>query len=156
MNDAVVPPLGAGTVTGGVLQYLGQTKPWVRFMSVMTFIAAGFMVIGALGMFAMGATAGMSTNNPLGGMAGGMGIVLALFYLVLAGLYVAPAIFLGRYASAIGRLHRDGSISTLEEALMHQRSFWRYVGIMGLIGLILMALALVVGIVAGIYAAMAR
>jgi hypothetical protein len=154
MNGSVAPPLAGGAVTERTQECLAQTKPWVRLVSVLTFIGAGFMALGGLAMFVVGATAGASSNNALGGMVGGA--VLGLVYLAMAGLYVAPGIFLSRYASAINRLRQDGSTATLEDALMHQRSFWRYVGILSLVGMILGALVMVIAIAAGIYAATSR
>jgi hypothetical protein len=144
----------ASAVTDRTQKYLAETRPWVRFMSIIVFIGAGFMVIAALAMFAFMSAGGAAANNPLAGVVGGSGA--ALIYLALALLYVAPGVFLSRYASAIGRLAKDGSVSTLEDALQHQRSFWRYAGILTLVGLVLAVLVIILAIVAGVVAALAR
>jgi hypothetical protein len=141
-------------VTDGVQMYLRQTKPWVRFMSVLMFISVGFLVIAALAMFVVGIAAGARGSNPFGGMIGGT--VLALMYLVMAGVYVAPGVFLSRYAGAIGRFLGGGSTTDLEAALKHQRSFWRYAGILTLIGLVLSVVVVVIAVAAGLFAAMSR
>jgi hypothetical protein len=148
MSDDFAPPLSAGAVTERVQQYLSQTKPWVRLISVLIFIGSAFMVIGALGMFALIAvgTATAGSTQALGGASAWA--VAALMYLVMAGLYIAPGIFLSRYASAIGRLIHDRSTATLENALMHQRSFWRYIGIMTLVMFGLMVLLIVIVMIA--------
>jgi hypothetical protein len=153
MNETPAPA-AASAVTERAQRYLGETKPWVRFMSVMIFIGAGFMVIAALAMFALMSAGGAAGDNPLAGVIGGS--VAALVYLALALLYVAPGVFLSRYAGAIGRLAKDKSVGTLEDALQHQRSFWRYVGILTLVSVALSVLVVTLAIVVGVLAALPR
>ncbi len=123
--------------------FLNQTKPWVRFMSVMIFISSGFMVLAGFGLIMGGLVRGVTRTGqgPLGsfgafGGAGGM-LVTGCFYIVLAFLYIAPGVFLSQYASAIKLLQADRSAQTLEDAIKRQKSFWRYIGIMTIICLAL-------------------
>ena len=117
-------------------QFLNQTRPWVRFMSVMMFIMAGFMFLAGLIMIGTGAVfVGQSRlNNPMSALGPA---VAGTFYVILSLLYLAPGVFLHRYAGTIKLLESSRAAQALEDALKHQKSFWRYVGILTLISLIL-------------------
>lgn len=137
-------------------QYLDQTRPWVRFMSVVTFASAGLMVVMGLGLLFFGLLGGLAAGNREGfgvlGSAVGAG-VLALFYLAVAGLYIAPGLYLARYAKAIERLEANSTPVGLEDVLKHQKSFWRFAGIVTAIGLAVAAVVVGLAIMAGVIAA---
>jgi hypothetical protein len=80
--------------------------------------------------------------------------VMALVYVLLAFVYVAPGMYLSRYASAIKRLKANATAGGLEDTLKHQKSFWRFVGILTAIGLVVAAIVAVLGILAGVIAAL--
>jgi hypothetical protein len=135
-----------------VIMLLRQTKPWARLMSVLMFIGAGFLILGGLiqllGLMMLGgATRGA-------GVVAVIGMVGPLVNFALGILYLAPAIFLGRYATRIGNLVRMNRQADLEGALESQKSFWKFTGIVTLvmIGLIVLLLAVVIvgfGMLAG-------
>jgi competence protein ComGC len=120
-------------LTWGMIEALRGTKPWVRFLSILGFIVAGFMVVMALGMGGFG----LYTTSRSG--AEGLILVgLAFFYLLMGILYIFPSRFLFRYASAIDEaLHVKAKSGAVERALRHQRSFWKFAGIMALVTLLL-------------------
>jgi len=122
---------------------LRQTKPWVRFISVLMFIGAAFMVL--VGLIATVAGARMP---------GAFGPVVGLIYIVMAILYIAPALFLWMYADRIGVFLQNKSPGTLASALEAQKSFWKFVGIVMLIILCVYAIMILGFILAGIAATM--
>jgi hypothetical protein len=81
-------------------------------------------------------------------------VAVGFFYMMLACLYIAPGVFLSRYATAIRRLKETSASNALEDALKHQKSFWRFVGILMVIGLVITALALIIAILAGVLGVM--
>ena len=121
--DGEVPGTGSGVVTTEAaapatptpltplaFRYLDQTRPWVRFMSIVTFVAAGLMVVlGSLTLVValFGGFAG--PGAPVAGVfAGGVvGALMSLFYIMGAVLYVVPGVYLSRYARAIQRLKQE-------------------------------------------------
>ena len=153
-NPVAIPGAGSGSaelvsadisLSPAGQRFLNQTRPWVRFMSVMMFIGAAFMVLMGLLMVVMGiGTGAMSVSQGrLGGLMNALGPAIAgVFYMILALLYIAPGVFLSRYASSIKLLETSRSGQALQDALKHQKSFWRYIGIATLIGLILAAVAI--------------
>ena len=132
------PSHGVVPATPRALDMLRQTKPWVRFLSVLMIIAICF---GALGLLISLAAISQVSNS--GGVAATYTIVMGLVLM----LYIVPTIFLSRYASRIGDLlHRRGP-ADLEAALEAQKSFWKFVGIFTLVLLCVYAVMfLVVGV----------
>jgi hypothetical protein len=129
--------------------YLDQTRPWVRFMSVFTFVGAAVMALAGLAMMVMGIAGGLAATGSTSPFRGVPGVVSGFLYLLMSCLYVAPGVFLHRYAGAIKKLMAARTASALEDALKHQKSFWRYVGILSIIALAFLVLVFVLGTVAG-------
>lgn len=117
-------------VTAAMIESLRQTKPWVRFLSILGFIASALMVLIAIVIVIVGVVASQQAKAGEGALLIGMG----LLYLVLAVLYIFPSRFLFRYAGAIDEAlasrYKSGAV---ERALQHQKSFWKFVGIMTLV-----------------------
>ena len=135
-------------ITPDMVKSLAQTKPWVRFMSILMFLAIGFMVLAAF-FFLIGGAAGMSRM----GLRGAPMLLASVLYVLIAVLYVAPAIFLWRYASAIADMARQQTAG-MEAALRAQRSFWRYVGILSIVVLVFYAVFVAIAVVVAVAARM--
>jgi hypothetical protein len=105
---------------------LQKTRPWVMLLSILCFLASGFMMVAGVAM------AGMTLVTAGGGF-GWLGLV----YVPFAGLYVYPAIKMWTYSSAIGHLVASRSTADLESALAQQKSFWKFCGIAAIITIVL-------------------
>ncbi len=110
-----------------VLEHLRGTRPWVKFCSLSGYVTALFILIIDFVMIRM-----MLGRYPLY-----QTIMLALFYLILAGLFIIPSLRLSYYERSITRLTVTNKIEDLELAIAHQRAFWKQMGIMILIILLL-------------------
>ena len=135
----------SGSIDASILiEPLAATKPWVRFLSILGFIFAGFMVLA--GVIVM--LGGMAASSALGDEAAGTGIAgtfLGVFYIVFSLMYFFPSLFLFKYASAIGRAIDSHSSDDIADALVSQKSFWKFAGIMGIVMIVLMVLGIFVG-----------
>lgn len=118
--------VGGAELSHTAKDMLRQTKPWARFVAVMMFIGAAFMLVGG-GIAMIGGA--MMGSGVRGAMPAGLGLV----YLAMGALYLAPAVFLNRYASGIQSLMQTNRMSDLERALGAQKSFWKFMGIMMII-----------------------
>ncbi len=134
-------PDTGGPIPPMVVQLLKQTRPWVRLFGILGFIAIALMVLGALGLIVMSASSRVGALPTIA--AGAM-------YLVMAGLYLPPVLSLNRYASSISALERSGSHRDLEAALAAQKGFWKYIGILTLIGFALGVLGVILAVVMGL------
>ncbi len=142
MADNVYAPLPTDTtspLSDDAHQALFGMGPWQRLISVVTALMAVLMCCGAGSMLTLGAATSAAADAGLGAMS----LPLALLYLFMAALYLAPAAFLWRSASAIVLLKETGAAEHATAALVAQRSFWRFVGIAFLVIMGLYALILV-------------
>ena len=121
--------------TPGIHSALAGTKPWVRLVSIIGFISAGFMILGGVA----GGVAGALMGRP-------EAAVLIFIYPLMGLLYLVPSFYLFRFATRIGEYMQSGQEAQLELALDSQRSFWRFVGILSLIGIVLMVLGIAAAI----------
>lgn len=145
------------TISAAVIDQLARTKGWTLFFSVLLWIGAAFLLMGGIAMIGMGAVAGMGGGfgeemaAQLGAMGGMVGLGVA--YFVMAVFYIYPALKLAKYSSQIGRLMQTPSEQNLVAALNEQRAFWKYVGIMMIVGIALYIVIIVVAVVVGVGAA---
>jgi hypothetical protein len=131
-------PQSDAEVSPRAVDLLRQTQPWVRFLSVLIFIGFGLMMLGVvIGLLIAARSARMELVG-----------VFAV-YAVLGALYLAPAVFLGRYASHIANLRLSFRAHDLENALQAQKSFWKFVGILTVVMLVLYAVGILVFVVGG-------
>ncbi len=135
---------GDGRVGPGCLRALADTRPWVRFCSVLGFISSGFMLLfGVVLMFGGAVTMAGSGNAAA---FAGMNMVMGIIYFLFAGVYLIPSIKLWKYGTAIVRLIGSGMEADLEEALHQQRGFWKFVGIMVILMIGFMILSAFIGV----------
>ena len=127
---------GDAVATDAMLAALAATRPWVHLVSVLLFIGAGLGMLAALiSMLAVGHAPG----GPPAVLVGGVQVLACLLYLV-------PARYLYSYAGALGSFLQGGAVAELEAALDHQKSFWKFVGILTLISMVLAVLGIVAAI----------
>ncbi len=153
-SPSVPPPVPFdGQVSERAAQELIGTQGWVRFVSVLMLVATGFTLLGVL-LELLGpgsAASGMQHRSDLdrGGYIAGQFIGI-----LLAGLlYLYPAVLLAKYASAIKRFRYGRSMRDFEAALRHQRFFWRFIGIVFCVVLVLFVLLFTLGAGAFVYRA---
>ncbi len=127
MQDIVTP------LNDEVVRPLRRTRPWVKFIAIMGFIGCGFLVLDVLFMFlGFAILPGTKTSQtlPLGLM-----IALALLYLVIAFFtYFIPSLLLARYASTLNHIETNATLEKLAEAAERQRRFWKYCGVLLIVG----------------------
>ncbi|MFK7909023.1 MAG: hypothetical protein AB8F34_00315 [Akkermansiaceae bacterium] len=110
-----------------VVEHLRGTRPWVKFCSLSGYITALFVIIIDV----------ITIRKMLGHFHDHQIILLGVFYLILAILFIIPSIRLSRYEKSITRLTVSNRIEDLEQAIAHQRAFWKQMGIMILITMVL-------------------
>ena len=134
-------PFYAPPVAPATLNLLARTRPWVLFMSIVGFICVGFMVLAGLGMGA----AGVVARKPE--------MMFGLVFYPLSGLlYFFPALFLYRFSKGIRDLQANPQLQQLDAALDAQRAFWKFAGIVTIIGFVVTVLAILAAIVIGVAA----
>lgn len=115
----------------GVADILRRTQPWVRLMAIMLFISVGVMILSGLAVGSLGLFSGEPRMT-----------ALMVVYPLIGLVYLIPGIYLTRYASHIGGYLGNPQSAQLELALDAQRAFWKFVGILTMIALVLTLLGL--------------
>lgn len=129
-------PRGSVGVAPGIapdemLQELRGTRPWVQFVSVISFIGIGFIVLAALGGLVM------STSVP-------NAAAIAIVYLGMAAVSLWPTIAMYRYGSTIAEALVSRSAADVTRALSHQRLYWKAFGILMIISIAMFVLGMIV------------
>lgn len=141
-----VSTIGEDAVSPGTIAQLAGTKPWVRFLSVLMWIATVFMILGSVGLIIAGAMGlGAGRDNGLAAMGGFMAV--GIFYGIGTLLILYPTMKMSKYATCIGRLLESRSVADLESALTEQRRFWKFYGILMVIYLCFILIAIVASLV---------
>lgn len=136
-------PYYAPAVAPGTVKIMERTRPWVLFMSILGFVSVGFMILGGIGV----AIAGVATQKP-------EFAIVAIVYPLLGLVYLFPSLHLYRYSTRIRVLMANAQVQQLDSALDAQRAFWKFVGVMTVIGfavgLLVFMFAIVAGVMAGV------
>ncbi|QOV89390.1 DUF4339 domain-containing protein [Humisphaera borealis] len=140
-------PSTGESVTPRIIAALVETKPWVRLFSVLLFIAVGIM--GLAGLIQLLGVVGFASSSRRGGGVAALGLLSVVGTVLLSLLYFFPAMYLGRYASRIADLSRSRRQSDLEAAMEAQKSYWKFIGILTLIVIVIYAIVFVVVLGAG-------
>lgn len=157
VQDAYAPPRsvvrdvsgGTGVMSERIVASLRKTRPWVLFMAILGFIFTAFMVIASIpmilggSMLLGGAGADMAAAGfPATGLMVGMGVM----YLLMAVVSFMASLYLLRYSSALKRAVTGLNVSDMESALDAQASFWKLVGILTIVSIVVMIVFMVVGV----------
>jgi hypothetical protein len=131
------PGMSTEEMPSDLIESMRNTKGWVAFLAVLGFIGCGVIALGGL-IFSVGLI-GARTGFPA---------AMGLLYLVMAGLYFVPSLYLWRYGQLSGAFVQQPNSATLALALAQQKSFWRFVGIMTVVTFIVYVVILFGGILA--------
>lgn len=135
-------------VSDAAVAMLQQTRPWVTFLGVMSFIGSAFMLLGGILVMAAGALAPTGSAMP--------STALGAIYIPMAFLYIYPGLKLWAYGGAINRLVANRTSADLEAALAQQKSFWKFAGIVTVVMIAFYGVAFIGVLVVGFAAAGGR
>ncbi|UCD79062.1 MAG: hypothetical protein JSW26_27290 [Desulfobacterales bacterium] len=119
---------------------LRATRPWTRLLAVLGFIVTAITILSGIAMFIGSNVFPAVAGAPPPRFTGMITIATSVFYLV-------PSIWLFKYSSAITRFLGGGGAIELANALVYQKSFWKFIGTTTLVSLILA----VFGILAAVF-----
>lgn len=130
-------------MTPQIIESFKKTRPWVLFLSILGFICAGLMFLAALVVPVTLCVQGKAES-----IAAGIGLFV-VYSLSSVFFYLIPSVLLNRYASRIHKLlAATNDMASLEAAIGAQKSFWRYVGMLVLIGFCIGVLCLIIALIA--------
>ena len=118
---------------------LRATRPWTRLLSILGFILVAISILSGLALIFGRNFLPASADKPPLILTGIINVAASIFYLV-------PSIWLYRYSSAISRFLGGGGAIELGNALVYQKSFWKFVGIVILVFIIIAVLGILAAI----------
>ena len=126
-----------------MLGYLNESAKWSRFLGIIGFLSCALVGIVAIGM--------LFISTPLSAeVFGGMGpVAIGLGYFAIAILMFFPALFMYRFGVRTLKALRMGSEEALTKGLENLKSWFRYYGILTIIGLVFYVLLIVFAIAGG-------
>ena len=138
--QAPVPSRQGQGVSPMIMEALTRTRGWVRFFSILGFIACGVLVLVGGGSLLVSATR----------FGDGVHVIIGFFYLLCAAQAFFPALKLTQYANRITSLQESHAEDDLVSALDIQRSYWAMLGIMAIVtislGLLVISFIFIVGL----------
>ena len=142
---------GGGPLTETALSYLKAASPWLRFMGIMNFIGCGFMFVMGIVFMAIPSIIGSAFDFTEGFLSPVLtGVLFGGVYIVLGVLYFIPSRFMYKFGSKIRSFMQSNSSFELEEALKNNKSYWKFNGIVYIIGLAMIPLFIIIGVVVAV------
>lgn len=137
--------------TNEAKDFLATAGKWATFLSIIGFIVLGFMVIAALGMFAVGGALGnMGGAGAMGMMSGGL---IGGIYLVFAILCFFPTLYLFKFGSKAKQAVNNSTTAELTESLGNLKSYFKFMGIITIISIVFYIIAAIALVAVGASAA---
>jgi len=151
-NDELQPnrPLQLDGMAQNLLQ---GTAKWAKFLAIVSFIGCGLMALTAItaGLWMTPMRSSMAASGTLPGSVFAMGSgIFTATYLIMAAIYFLLALYLYRFATKAEQALLQGNNEALTESVGNLKNYFKINGILIIVALAFMALAIVIGIFAGI------
>ena len=128
--------------------YYGQMAKWQKITGIFFVVGVVFMILAGLLFLIFGSKMGAELEQEL---SGGIGIqALGILYVLMGALYYFPAKYLLTAAKKLKEWVASDDELALTEGVMNTKSFFKFTGIICLIGLVLFAVIIVVMIIAAL------
>lgn len=118
---------------------LRATWPWTRLLSVLGFIGTGLMILAGLVVMVGESFIPVSEKAP-------PLVLMGILYVLSSVLYLVPSIWLSKFSSAASAFLKSGHAIELGKAIAYQKSFWKFIGIMALVSIVLAVLGVIAAI----------
>jgi hypothetical protein len=129
--------------------HLSEAAKWAKFLAIVGFVMCGLIVIIAIFAGSFLALMSKSFNNGDGSsvqFSGGMGAVVAIFYIGIAILFFLPYLFLFRFATRMKTALNTNDQLTLNTSFQNLKIMFRYVGILTIVLLSFYGLVILIAI----------
>jgi hypothetical protein len=103
---------------------MAEVVKWAKFLAICSFVGLGIMVLLGAGMIIL----------QFEGLGNGIQVVvMGVFYILIAGLYFFPAMYLYRFATASAEAIEKLNDDILEDGIENLKSLFRFTGILMII-----------------------
>jgi hypothetical protein len=120
-------------LTENSLIFMTEVVKWAKFLAICSFVGLGIMVLLGAGMIIL----------QFEGLGNGIQVVImGVFYIGMAALYLFPTFYLYRFATACGEAIKKLNDDIFEEGIENLKSLFRFTGILTIIILSLYAVGI--------------
>jgi hypothetical protein len=126
------------TISQIAISQMKATAPWMKFLSILGFVVCALLIIFAFAMlFGIGSFTQRTST--------GVGIALFVIYCIMAIIVYFPNLYLFNTANSIREFCISNESTSLEKALIMQRKYWGYMGVLAIIYIAFLIIALLFG-----------
>jgi hypothetical protein len=130
--------------------HLAEAARWGKFLAIIGFVVCGLVVL--VGLFAGSfyniilGQYNQSPYNEFPASSSGFGVIMAIYYIVIALIYFFPCLFLYRFATKMRTALAANDQELLNGSFQNLKATLRFIGILTLIGLVFLILAFLIAI----------
>jgi len=139
-------------LSGESKTYLKEASKWAKFLSIVYFVFIGLFAIGM--MFAGSMMAAFLPSSGMGMSGAAMTGAMLVYFLAIGALIFVPTLYLYKFATMTGNAIDAGDTATLTEGLKNMKSYWKFMGILMLVFVVLYGLMFLGTLLIGGFAAM--
>ena len=142
------PSLFSLSIDPSSKEHLSEAAKWARFLAIVGFVFLGFIVIAGI-FISVTLSSVDSYGDPTirsSGLGARLGAGAAILYMILALIYFFPLLFLLRFANATRTALASNDQELMVQSFLNLKRFLRYVGILTIIVLALMALSIALNV----------
>lgn len=129
------------TLNSSSRKFLRETAKWTKFLAILGFVAMGFMVLMSFFIGSIFKTLPQASELPAD-----FGFVMAIVYLIIAGLYFFPIYYLFQFSKQLKAALLSKSDETLAVAFEMLKSHYKFAGVFSIIILSLYVLTIIASI----------
>lgn len=149
-SQLITQPAALMQITPEAVSFLATTAKWTKFLAIIGFIFSGFLILAGLVIALFFGTFSQEMENTdmmAYFTSGSIGIV----YIIIAAIYVLPVLYLNNFSNGMSRAVRSGSTERLTYALHNLKRFFKFIGLLMIVMLVIYLIAIVSGLGAGMY-----
>lgn len=136
-------PVEIPQLTPESVSYLLKAAKWGKFMAILGFIVSGLLILGGLAMsFVLNRVSGLDELIPVSMPFSP--IMLSVFYIILAVIYLIPVIFLNTFSNNAMKAVNLSSTEKMTTSLRNLKNLFVFIGISTVVLLTLYTLTLIV------------
>jgi hypothetical protein len=143
-----------GGAQGGLntvmIRYLKEASPWLRFLGILGYIGAIFVIVLGVIMTIYLAVTGSSLGGDA--LSATFGSFMGLIYLVGGVVSFFPARFTYRFGTKIRNYLASNADQDLEAAFQNNKALWKFNGILWIVYLAFIPIAIIGAVIAAIAA----
>ena len=127
--------------------HLVETARWARILaiagvlSLIAVIAAGiYQVVTSSGDYA-------TVDEPFGSSMQQFRVVMIIVYIIILAIAIFPVYYMFRFSSKMSRALAANQQDDFNDALLHLKLYFRFLGVITLISFVLVAISFVIGVI---------